>query len=517
MMVPVMVFIQFFFGSRDIKSRWHGIIAPHLLAYLIVSEKRENRLKPTHMLLMGSLLAALAMSGPTWGRSVSPFAQDRAPLAIILDLSKSMDQTDIQPSRLERAKQKIHDLLQVRRGSKTAIVVYAGSSHLAVPLTNDPRVIENLLSALKTDMMPRRGKALEKAIRLIHKIFQEPGVPGTVLVIADGVSPEAGKAVAGFFASSAHQIIVWGMGSRERKPTGNPDHEVFGGVHIPLAGEALKGLAGDAGGLYVEVAPDKSDVLEIRRRIDFHFTSADDVNRPRIDSGYWFLFPIAVIFLLWFRKGWTLTWGIACIVVSVCAGPRPAAAGGWLMDLWLTPDQQGQYYFEKGDYDRAAESFEEMSWKGVAFYRNENFEAAIEIFSRIKNPDGYFHLGNAFAHARLYGMAIDAYHRTLAMEPGHQDAQKNIRILEKLIDELNRQAAAQKAEEGESSEEMGDDAVHGDGADETALGQKNIEQYSAKQILADPELNEIWMRQVQQDPAHFLGMKFHMQINRQKQ
>jgi Ca-activated chloride channel homolog len=517
MILPTVLFVRFFFGHREIRSRWRGVIAPHLLDHLIVSETQKNGLKPTHMLMAGSVLASLVMAGPTWERSVSPFTEDQAPLVIVLDLSKSMDQTDIQPSRLDRAKQKIRDLLQVRGGSKTGIIVYAGTSHLAIPLTNDPQVIENLLFALKTDMMPRRGKAMEKALHLIRKIFQESDVPGTVLVIADGVSSEARQAFAQFFASSDYQAIVWGIGTRQKKTHGNPDADVLGGAHIPLAEEALKGLARDCSGLYVGVSPDKSDILKIRRQIDFHFTSIDDENRPWIDFGYWLLFPIAVVFVLWFRKGWTLTWGIACIVIAVCAGPRPATAGGFLMDLWLTPDQQGRYYFEKGDYKQAADSFENMPWKGVAFYMNENFEAAIEIFSQIKTPEGYFNLGNAFAQARHYGRALDAYLHTLAMDPGHQGAKKNIAILKSLIDELNRQSVAQKAEEGESVEQLGDDEIFGPGVEETAPAQQNIEQYSAEQILTNPELNEVWMRQVQQDPARFLGMKFQMQLNRQSQ
>ncbi len=518
MILPVLFFVRFFFGNRRTRSRWHGVIAPHLLDHLIVSGGRKNRLKPTHMLVVGSILASLAMAGPTWERSLSPFAEDQAPLAVVLDLSKSMDQIDIQPSRLERAKQKIHDLLKVRGGSKTGVIVYAGSSHTVIPLTNDPQVIENLLFAVNTDMMPRRGKAMEKALPLIQKMFQEPGVAGTILLITDGVSKKAREAFARYCESSDHQLIVYGIGLKHQNQTRpeNNDSDVFGGAFIPLAEKELQGLADDCNGIYLEITPDKSDINRISRRIDFNFISTKDQARPWIDSGYYLLFPIAIVFVLWFRKGWTLTWGIVFIITAICAGPRPAAAGG-LMDLWLTPDQQGRYFFEKGDYEKAANCFEDILWKGVAFYMNENFEAAIELFLQIETPEGYFNLGNAFAHARYYSKAVDAYRRVLAINPDHEDAKKNISIIEGVIDEINRASASQKSEPGEAIEQLGDDSTKAIGADQVTFGQKDGKHYSAEQILNNPELNEIWMRQVQQDPARFLSLKFQMQLNSQTQ
>ncbi len=512
--LPVLIFIRYLFGNRKIQSKWRGVIAPHLLEHLIVSADKGSRMKPTHLFLLAGLLASVAMAGPTWERSTSPFAEDRAPLAIVLDLSKSMDQTDIQPSRLERAKQKIADLLELRKGSRTGVIVYAGSSHLLVPPTNDPRVINNLLFAVKTDIMPVPGKAMERALPLVQEMFQGPGVPGTILLITDGASAAGSRAFARYCRSSGHQLIVYGIGRVRKDLEAQNDNDVFRGATIPLAVRALEELAGNAGGMIQRLTADKADIRRINRRIDLHFAASEDQTRPWIDAGYYLLFPFAFILLFWFRKGWTLTWGIACVMVALGTAPRPAEAfDGGLLDLWLTPDQQGRWFFENGEYERAADRFEDTMWKGIAFYMHEDFEAAAALFARIETPDGYFNLGNAFAQSQKYVKAVAAYRRALEIDPDHEDAKKNMQLSQALIDEINRVSASQKPEPGEGSRPLGDEPLRADGAEQVIFGKREEKHYSAEQILNDPKLNEIWMRQVQQDQARFLSLKFHMQVN----
>ena len=76
-----------------------------------------------------------------------------------------------------------------------------------------------------------------------------------------------------------------------------------------------------------------------------------------------------------------------------------------MIGLWLTPDQQGRYYFGKSDYKAAAESFQSPLWKGIAYYRSKNFEAAVEQFARVDTPEGYFNLGDTYAHLGLLEQA----------------------------------------------------------------------------------------------------------------
>ena len=96
-----------------------------------------------------------------------------------------MDQADVAPTRLERAKQKIRDLLGARAGARSGLIAYAGTAHLVMPLTDDRSVIEPFLAALVTGLMPGDGKNVTAAASLATQFLAAEPVAGTILVVAD--------------------------------------------------------------------------------------------------------------------------------------------------------------------------------------------------------------------------------------------------------------------------------------------------------------------------------------------
>jgi len=497
-------------------GKWRKAIAPHLLKAMLVRHGRVDWLNPVNMGTLLALMGIIAMAGPTWKQQASPFSEDIAPLVIILDASSSMEQTDVQPSRLERAKQKVMDLLALRPDGRVGLIVYAGTAHSVIPLTNDPDVVDIFLNAIRSDIMPRNGKFPEKALPVADRILRDSQVSGTILMIGDGIGPQTNAVFKQYFTTHSHQLLVLGIG-----------HETLNNDFIPLERRALEKLADVGGGFYQSLTLDKEDVQQVNRRINNHLVIVDDSSRPWVDAGYDLLFPFALILLLWFRKGWTLHWVWVLLFTGMLAMPSPAMASDhslwsrWhpastLMDMWLTKDQQGLYYLKKGEYQKAAERFENIAWRGVAYYRAENFKVAIAMFSRIDTVDGYFNLGNAYAHNRQYLLAVNSYNHVLQLNPKHAGAQKNRDKIQAIIDEINMLSASQQAEESDSSKELGkDEPQTAEGAERKDFVPRKLEQLTAEDVLLDEQVNELWMRQVQKDPARFLSAKFHMQLQQQ--
>jgi hypothetical protein len=74
----------------DVRSRWQGIIAPHLLDALLVEDKRGFRLQPIHLVAAALALAGIAAAGPTWEQELPPFTEDKAPMVVAIGVSRSM-------------------------------------------------------------------------------------------------------------------------------------------------------------------------------------------------------------------------------------------------------------------------------------------------------------------------------------------------------------------------------------------------------------------------------------------
>lgn len=181
-------------------------------------------------------------------------------------------------------------------------------------------------------------------------------------------------------------------------------------------------------------------------------------------------------------------------------------------DLWLTRDQQGQILFNLGHYQQASTTFKSTHWQAYSSYAAQQYKNSATLYGQFTDIESQLAQANALAHAREYVNARNLYQHILTISPENRAANTNIVIVQAIIDEVNRLSASQRAEQGEATKELGDEPQTGDGAErKEAPKQQKVEQLSAEQLLLDPSLNEMWLRQVQKNPANFLSQKFYMQ------
>jgi Ca-activated chloride channel family protein len=477
-LIPVAVVLALRLWRQSLQAQWGGVIAPHLLTHLIVQPGRGRGINPLYLVATGMVLGIIALSGPTWRRELPPFVEDKAPLMIALSVDPSMSRTDVAPSRLERAKQKIRDLLAARAGARTGLIAYAGTAHLVMPLTDDRSVIKPFLAALSPGLMPAGGKNAVSAITLAAASLATEPVAGTILLVAD--DPGRNDAAAMRQAAGRNSLVMLAVGP----------------------GDAAATLGSDA----VQVSVDGSDIRAVERRIETRFQAAqgDAFGTQWRDEGFWLLLPLALLSLLWFRRGTTVAWVVA-LVMAMQAFPAQAGQSSRFANLWLTPDQQGRLAFDRGDYAGAAKLFADPMWRGIAAYRAYDFLTAAQEFSRVETLEGKFALGNAQAQNHAYEKAIKAYDEVLKAQPDHVAAKTNRAIV---------LAALKAREEKRRKQEQDDSAPPDEKADETRV---DPDQKGGKRVQVSPEdvttagAAEAWMRQVQTSPADFLKLKFAIQ------
>lgn len=511
-------------GNADTK----GMIAPHIARLLTLPANQRSIATPLNSLALLTLCGALAMAGPAWQRQASPLSEDEALLLVVLDVSRSMLQTDVQPSRLERSKQKISDLLSLRAGARSGLIVYSGSAHSVIPLTNDMDIVWNFLDAITHDMMPRKGKVAANILPVLDAILSESelvasGVPASVLLISDAADSESNEELADYFRQKPHQLIVYGIGIERLPEPSDPNYSLD---YTAMDETSLRELAQYADGYYQSLTVDKRDINRINWRIKNHLLFVDDEQRPWIDSGYYFIFPMLLLSLLCFRRGWNLvpilllTIGLTAtnsemVMAQERSDPEQLQENAVMqafINLLFTRDQQARYFFERGDYRQAAKLYSKPMSRGVALYLSEQFTDAAEAFAAVSSDSGLFNQANALAHAQHYVKSVELYSELLNRTPKHAAAAKNRRIIQSLIDDINRMSESQRAEPRDASREMGDAAQRADGAEQQTLEKQVPVKFSAEQILTDQRIQQQWMKQVQQNPARFLAVKFQMQL-----
>ena len=518
LLIPWLAIIWAQSKRRLQRDMFGGIIAPHLLEHLRLGRFEAQWLNPRSFIRALMVIVLILLMGPSWRQQPSPLSQDDAALVILLDVSSSMQQRDIQPSRLQRAQQKITDLLALRPDKQAALIVYSGSAHTVLTLTADQDILQQYLAAIRPEIMPRSGKFAEYTLPLIDQVLRDNTAPASIVLFTDGLGGDSNASLQNYFSSRPHQLLVVGVGTQQASE----------GL-VPLERKSLEKLASDSNGSFIKLSVDDTDVRRLNRRIDSHYIVVEDSALPWLDSGYPLVFPTMALFLMWFRRGWTLTWCWLLLPVVLASHPTPARAGeqtdatpsalvvaaDWFADLWLTGNQQGRLLMQLGHYEQAARRFEDPMWQGMALYYAEDFMTAAEYFSRRDSDDALFNEANARAHARDYLRAVHRYDRLLARTPDYPGATQNRDRVQALIDEINRMSESQQQEAGVSSEEKelgGDDAIPAEGADEISWEQAELVQLSAEDILQNPATQDMWLRGVQQDPSQFLAIKFSMQL-----
>ncbi|MEN8174680.1 MAG: VWA domain-containing protein [Pseudomonadota bacterium] len=288
-LLPLLLAWWALWRGQDTVAQLKKVVEPHLLEHLIVGERHARRLRPIHLLSAVWIVAAVALAGPAWEREPAPFADDGAGLVVLLKVSGTMKATDVQPSRLERAKHKLHDLLQQRKGTAAGLIVYSGSAHLVMPLTRDDRIVTAMVEDLAPELMPVDGDVLGEALQLAEQLLERAAVPGSVLVMADSVAPSQVQTVAATSFASPVQFLA--MSS----PSAPPDSG------MQDAAAALKAPV-------VRLSVDQTDVERVAQRAQSRFKATaglDGGDRWR-DAGYGLLPLIAVLALMWSRRGWLL-------------------------------------------------------------------------------------------------------------------------------------------------------------------------------------------------------------------
>ncbi len=562
--IPLIILVVYMFRHRLRNKKWESLCDKELLPYILIGDEPASRRTSAYITLLAGTLILLSLAGPTWEKLPQPVFSTQSALVVALDLSRSMNASDVNPSRLERARFKVADILQQRAEGETALLVYAGDSFTVTPLTDDAATIESQLMALTTDIIPAQGNRTDLAMSKAVELLKQAGViQGDILLITDEVDFDRNRVLAEAIQNDGYRLSILGIGTLQGAPITMADGSFFkdrsGQIIVPtLNEEPMRQLASTGGGLYMKMTVDDEDIIGLSEYFSSNF-SDDDLSETDFETdvwreqGPWLLLLLVPFVLTAFRRG-----ALIALLVFCLPYPQDAMAFEW-ESLWLRADQRAEKLMEQGNVESAAKLFEDPAWKGAANYRAGNFDEAITQLEDIEGIENQYNLGNALARKGMFEQAISLYNEVLKANPDHEDARHNKELLEQELENQQQQQQQpqqsfsdqnqQQQDQEQQQQDQGQDQQNQDQAqqqqDQQDQGQDQEQQMQETEQQAenseqqqgeeqqdpgkmDPmqanldqpdeeeQATEQWLRRIPDDPGGLLRRKFLLQYQQRQ-
>jgi len=268
------ILIVFLVWSYNKKKRLLEIFLSEPLVTRLLDPLAWKRIK-TDMILtaFGVFFLILALTQPRCGYYWKDLTQKGVDIIIALDVSNSMLAHDIKPTRLERAKHKVADLLNMIEGDRIGLVAFAGTSYLQCPLTLDYSAAQIFLNAIDTKLIPVQGTAIGHAIRTSIKAFDEQDSRSRAIILITDGEDHTGDAIPSAKWAKKHKtkIYVIGIGKEIGAPIPNSKPGVSGFkkdtdgevILTKLDEPTLQQMALETGGSYVRSVTGDMDLQKI--------------------------------------------------------------------------------------------------------------------------------------------------------------------------------------------------------------------------------------------------------------
>ena len=458
--IPVLAIIRFL-TYRNQKKRLRKFGDPKLLRSLMPD---VSRFRPAvkFWILQGALaLLVVMLARPQFGTKISNEQRTGIETIIAMDISNSMLAEDITPSRLDRSKMMVENLVDHFTNDKIGLLVFAGDAFVQLPITSDYVSAKMFLSSIDPSMMATQGTDIARAIDMAtHSFTQEEGIGKAIIVITDGEDHEGGALESAEAAKKAGmRVYVLGVGSTQGAPipipgTGDYMKDNTGNTVMSALNEDMcRQVAQAGGGAYIHVennsaAQDQLD-NELSKLAKKETTSTV---YSEFDEQFQAVAILALLLLIleiciFDRRNPLLK------RLSLFGSKKKAAATVALLLVAVTASAQtdrqyireGNKQFRVGQYDKAEVSYRKAVEKnpknpqaaynlGNALMAQKKDSSAVQQFEQatrietnpLRKAAAYHNMGVICQTHKMYGEAIEAYKNALRLNPNDNETRYNL-------------------------------------------------------------------------------------------
>ena len=474
-LIPVLALIRFL-TYRNQKKRLNKFGDPKLLRQLMPD---VSRFRPSvkFWMLQGALALLIVMlARPQFGTKISNEQRVGIETIIAMDISNSMYAEDIVPSRLDRSKMMVENLVDHFTNDKIGLIVFAGDAFVQLPITSDYVSAKMFLSSIDPSMMATQGTDIARAIDMAtHSFTQEEGIGKAIIVITDGEDHEGGALEAAKAAKNAGmRVYVLGVGSSNGAPipipgTGDYMKDNTGNTVMSALNEDMcRQVAQAGGGAYIHVENNSAAQDQLDNELDkLAKKETTSTVYSEFDEQFQAVAILALLLLIleiciFDRRNPLLR------RLSLFGSKKKAATAVLLLVAMTTSAQTDRQYiregnkqFRIGQYDKAEVSYRkavESNPKnpqaifnlGNALLAQKKDSAAVQQFEQsarmesnpLRKSAAYHNMGVICQTHKMYDDAIEAYKNALRMNPNDDETRYNLVLckhLKKKQDDKNKQ------------------------------------------------------------------------------
>ncbi len=429
--------------SRSRRAHLARVFSPALLDRVLPPAVRRRRTLRGLLLLLGFAGAVVALAEPRFARPPRAVKARGTDIVVLLDLSRSMDARDVDPSRLVRARRELEDLQRILEGDRLGLVIYAAAAFPRLPLTSDLRALSMVAAELSTDTFQSQGSnlglAIDEGLALLARSEDRAGK--ALLVLSDGETHHPDEALAAAARAAEAHVPVYGIGiGLEPAPIPLRTGGVLrSGDEVVLSApdfEILEQVAEVSGGAFVTSTASTKDLEALYAELRRTVTAVERETRQGASHDSAFQWPLAVGALGFFLAAWVGDGRRAALAAALllAAGVLPAAPARAASVV------EADAAFRREDWPEAVEQLTELTrvdpsdpdlWNrlGAARYRAGDFEGAAQAWDAAgrqgAGADAWYNAGNAHYQSGRLEDAVERYDRALQEAADHVGAAGN--------------------------------------------------------------------------------------------
>ena len=485
--LPLIAILRWVLERKQLK-RLNLFGDPTLLRHLMPDVSKMRPVVKFWMLLAAMALIIVMMARPQMGTRISHEKRTGIESIIAMDISNSMLAEDVTPSRLDRTKMMVENLVDNFTDDKIGLIVFAGDAFVQLPITSDYVSAKMFLSEIEPSLIATQGTDIATAINMAANSFtQQQGVGKAIIVITDGEDHEGGALEAAKAAKKkGMRVYVLGVGSDKGAPIplGNGDYmkdRTGNTVMTKLNEEMCRQIAEAGGGAYIHVDNNSN----AQRQLDSELAKLSKKEmQSTIYSDYDEQFQafgiIAIILLIleicilesknpiarrlniFGRKQRTTTLIIALVVASASFAQNDRR--------YIT---QGNKLFRSGQFDKAEVAYRKAIEKnprnpqahynlGNSLMAQKKDSAAVQSFqksteletSKIRKAMAFHNMGVVCQQHKMYGEAIEAYKNSLRLNPKDDATRYNLELCKR---QQRNQKNQDKQDQNKQKDKNGND------------------------------------------------------------